>query len=69
LNIAFLKFFFVCRRATSPRKITELEEKIAILKHELSEVYRTHGANAQKLLDLNEKLKKHEATLVLKEQE
>lgn len=55
--------------ATSTKKTTELEEKIAVLKNELSEVYRTHGSNAQKLLDLNEKLKKHEAMLVLKERE
>jgi autophagy-related protein 16 len=56
-----------CRAAINPKKSTELEEKILTLKNELAEVYRTHGSNAQKLLDLNDKLTKQEAALTLKE--
>jgi hypothetical protein len=62
-------YLLFCRVESSSKKTSELEEGIASLKAELANVYRTHGSNAQKLLDLNEKLDRQEVLLAEKEQQ
>ena len=63
------EYLLLVRVDSSFKKTSELEEKVALLKTELANVYRTHGSNAQKLLDLNEKLDRQEVLLAEKEQQ
>ncbi|CAI2173670.1 16579_t:CDS:10 [Funneliformis geosporum] len=55
----------ILREQGSPlnqKKTAELEQQIQALKDERTELYKTQGKNAQRLLDLNDSLRVHEET-------
>ncbi|CAG8500555.1 6832_t:CDS:10 [Funneliformis caledonium] len=55
----------ILREQGSPlnqKKTAELEQQIQALKEERTELYKTQGKNAQRLLDLNDSLRVHEET-------
>ena len=50
-----LEFF---RTPLSQQRTAELETQIQHLKEEVGELYKTQGQNAQRLVDMNEELRK-----------
>ncbi|KAL1920745.1 uncharacterized protein VTP21DRAFT_11380 [Calcarisporiella thermophila] len=60
-KLAINKLNFQERSVTiSPQRLLDLESQISSLKEERSELYRTQGQNAQRLVEMNENLRRLE---------
>lgn len=60
LGITSFQFMRIVRSPNMQQETLRLKEEIQRLKNEQTEMYKTQGQNAQRLVDMNDKLRAHE---------